>query len=255
MIEDLLTARQLQELLHVDRTTVYHMLSEGRLPGFKVGGQWRFSRRAIGAWLAEQQLANPSQPVAADSGAEGRPGPEVLPVNCVQPIQNVFAEALEVGAVTTALDGTPITAVSNSCAFCNLILATEQGRRRCRDSWQTLSRQAEHQPRLARCHAGLTYARGCIEVKHEFVAMIFAGQFRIGGSPLEDDKLADVAMACGIAAPDLKAAESSVGVLSDTQGSRVLRLLQVVASTFSEMGQERLALIDRLRRISEMSAV
>ena len=56
--DTLLTARQLQELLQVDRITIYRMLSDGRLEGFKVGGQWRFSRQAIQGWLKEQQ-ANP----------------------------------------------------------------------------------------------------------------------------------------------------------------------------------------------------
>ena len=37
-------------------------------------------------------------------------------------IQDVFAEALDIGCVSTSMDGTPMTPVANSCEFCNLIL-------------------------------------------------------------------------------------------------------------------------------------
>lgn len=46
-MDDLLTTRQLQDLLRVDRITIYRMLNDGRLRGFKVGGQWRFSPREV----------------------------------------------------------------------------------------------------------------------------------------------------------------------------------------------------------------
>ena len=54
-IDSLLTARQLQDLLQVDRITIYRMLKDGRLEGFKVGGQWRFSRQTVQRWLNQQQ--------------------------------------------------------------------------------------------------------------------------------------------------------------------------------------------------------
>jgi excisionase family DNA binding protein len=53
-LEELLTTRQLQDLLQVDRVTIYRMLADGRLRGFKVGGQWRLPRRQIEAWLQAQ---------------------------------------------------------------------------------------------------------------------------------------------------------------------------------------------------------
>ena len=56
-MDALLTVRHLQDLLQVDRITIYRMLDDGRLRGFKVGGQWRFSRQAIEGWLHERILA------------------------------------------------------------------------------------------------------------------------------------------------------------------------------------------------------
>ena len=51
---------------------------------------------------------------------------EVLPLHCMQPVQNVFAEIAEVGAVTTDTNGQPLTQISNSCDFCKLILGSEE---------------------------------------------------------------------------------------------------------------------------------
>ena len=67
-IDALLTTRQLQDLLQVDRITIYRMLSDGRLQGFKVGGQWRFSRHAIERWLQEQQSSLAATGPAIDAG-------------------------------------------------------------------------------------------------------------------------------------------------------------------------------------------
>lgn len=34
--------------------TVYRLAQRGDLPGFKVGGQWRFSEEMLEAWVADQ---------------------------------------------------------------------------------------------------------------------------------------------------------------------------------------------------------
>ena len=70
MADELMTTRDLQDFLQVDRTTIYSMLSEGRLPGFRVGGQWRFSRREIEDWL-EEQRAHPAS-IAVHPSPDGR---------------------------------------------------------------------------------------------------------------------------------------------------------------------------------------
>ncbi len=93
--------------------------------------------------------------------------------------------------VTTGSDGEPLTAFSNSCAFCNLVLSSETGRRGCVASWQRLATQEERQrhpaPSLAACHAGLQYARARIELGGELAAMLIAGQF-YAEAPVEQEE-------------------------------------------------------------------
>ena len=53
MNDTLLTTRQVQELLRVDRITVYRMLNDGRLKGVKIGQQWRFPAREVERLLGQ----------------------------------------------------------------------------------------------------------------------------------------------------------------------------------------------------------
>lgn len=49
-----LTIEEVAKQFGIDRTTVYRLAQRGRLPGFKVGGQWRFGQKVLEAWVAEQ---------------------------------------------------------------------------------------------------------------------------------------------------------------------------------------------------------
>ena len=52
----MLTTRELQQLLHVDRSTIYRMAESGQLPAIKVGRQWRFPADRIERWLEERNM-------------------------------------------------------------------------------------------------------------------------------------------------------------------------------------------------------
>ena len=79
---DLLTTRQVQDLLKVDRITVYRMLQDGRLKGIKIGQQWRFPRAEVERFLGVSPAAT-AQPAISDPA---------FPTHCVQTIQDLFAE-------------------------------------------------------------------------------------------------------------------------------------------------------------------
>ncbi len=253
-VEDLLTAKQLQDLLKVDRITIYRMLGDGRLAGFKVGGQWRFSRRQIEGWLQERQQAGPDTVQAGPDTAEALPSDsQALPLHCVQAIQSIYAEALDVAAVTTNPDGTPLTYVSNSCAFCELILSTEEGQQRCAAAWRT---STEQPGQIHTCHAGLLCAGAPVHVGGQWVASFAACQFVVqpsNGASMGEAGLPAVAAALGLAASDLQAAAASVRQVPEPTLARISGLVEQVAVTFGQIGQERLGLVSRLRRIAEIT--
>ena len=47
MSNDILTIREVAEYLKINEKTAYRLAAEGRLPGFKIGGAWRFRKDEI----------------------------------------------------------------------------------------------------------------------------------------------------------------------------------------------------------------
>jgi excisionase family DNA binding protein len=250
----LLTTRQLQNLLQVDRVTIYRMLEAGRLQGFKIGGQWRFSRQDFEQWLQEQRTST-AEPQIAGSGVDRAPAPQVLPEAGLRAIQEIFAEALGVATVITAADGSPLTPVVHSCQFCDLILACAAGRERCAASWRAAARKPGAMPQPVTCHAGLGYVWGRIEIDGRFVAAVHAGQF-LDAPPDAgrwSARLHEVSASTGASVQALEQALGDVPVLDDRRRQQIPRLLQQTALAFSEIGEDRLDLLGRLDRIAELS--
>ncbi len=66
MSDDILTIREVAEYLKVTEKTVYGLAQKRRIPCFKVGGQWRFRREDLDAWI-ERQQEGPTQKAGEDS--------------------------------------------------------------------------------------------------------------------------------------------------------------------------------------------
>jgi excisionase family DNA binding protein len=60
--DEIFTIKELSEHLRVHPTTIYRLLRQGRLPGFRVGSNWRFNRAAIEEW--EKLQPSETQPPA-----------------------------------------------------------------------------------------------------------------------------------------------------------------------------------------------
>ena len=55
MTDEVLTIKEIAELLKLAEKTVYSMAQRGELPMFKVRGQWRMHRADFDNWMAEQR--------------------------------------------------------------------------------------------------------------------------------------------------------------------------------------------------------
>lgn len=49
-----MTLQEVAEHLKVGNKTIYSLVQRGLIPGFKVGGQWRFRRKDIEVWMESQ---------------------------------------------------------------------------------------------------------------------------------------------------------------------------------------------------------
>lgn len=53
-----MTIREVAEYLKLTEKTTYRLAAEGELPGFKVGGSWRFKKKELEKWIERQGNPN-----------------------------------------------------------------------------------------------------------------------------------------------------------------------------------------------------
>lgn len=161
MSQELLTARQVQRLLRVDKSTVYRMAGDGRLPAIRVGKQWRFPADEIDQMVGHRHVAGT--------------GDVTLNALSAQAVIDVMAERLGVMMVVTDLGGHPITQVANPCEW-----YAERDRDldivgRCVTEWKSLGDDVDLTPRLRRGEFGFECARAFIRSGASLVGMVLAG--------------------------------------------------------------------------------
>ncbi|MCX9559286.1 helix-turn-helix domain-containing protein [Vibrio cholerae] len=54
MSDDIFTIREVAQYLKLNEKTTYRLTAEGKLPGFKVGGSWRFRRAEVDKWIDDK---------------------------------------------------------------------------------------------------------------------------------------------------------------------------------------------------------
>lgn len=54
---EILTIREVADYLKVTERTIYRLAGAKKIPAFKVGGTWRFSRTEIDQWIKQQSSA------------------------------------------------------------------------------------------------------------------------------------------------------------------------------------------------------
>lgn len=55
MTDQILTLKEVAAYLKLAEKTAYKLAAEGKLPGFKVGGSWRFKTADIERWIEEKK--------------------------------------------------------------------------------------------------------------------------------------------------------------------------------------------------------
>lgn len=50
-MNEVLTVREVATLLKINEKTAYKLAGRGEIPGFKVGGSWRFEKAQLEEWM------------------------------------------------------------------------------------------------------------------------------------------------------------------------------------------------------------
>lgn len=56
--DEIITIKDVAAYLKLNEKTAYRLVLNGDIPGFKVGGSWRFKRSEIKNWIEKQSHGN-----------------------------------------------------------------------------------------------------------------------------------------------------------------------------------------------------
>ncbi len=244
-----LTARQVQDILKVDRVTVYRMINDGRIKGIKIGQQWRFAQTEVTRLLGGESEEKPDS--AVNSMIQD------FPVDCAQNVQEIYAGILGVGALMTNLAGEPLTNIHFAGPFCKLIQSSPAGKAACQASWRKITKPDSQTSPFQKCHAGLSYVRSKIEYEGLPNAWLISGQFYLNQPDPQAEKadLERMAAEYTLPADEMLAAAQKIPVLAPDQRDQVLEWTPKVANTIQSFLCERAELMNRLQQIAALSAI
>ncbi|HEY3345441.1 MAG TPA: PocR ligand-binding domain-containing protein [Anaerolineaceae bacterium] len=247
-MEDNLTTRQIQELLQVDRITIYRMLQDGRLKGVKIGQQWRFPRREVDRLLAGQETA----PETARPDASA-----TFPTHCLQTIQDLFSEVSQIGALIVDLQGQPLTQMSHACDFCQAMLASPLGMAACRTCWKDFFVHAAAGSKFFTCFAGLNYVGAPILDRGDVAGMFLVGPFYWqAADPREEaERLRRLADTYALPLESLRSAARSIPVIVPEQQAQIESWPFTAARAVQGILAERTGFMERLRQIANLSQI
>jgi excisionase family DNA binding protein len=232
-MNEMLTAKDVQGILQVDRSTIYRMAEDGRLPALKIGRQWRFQADQIETWLATRS------PVTAVTSSPPATLANLLPQACVQLIQDSFAEMLGVMFIITDMDGSPVTHFSNPCSLFAALQHSDRLWQNCMAHWRQMAESLGLEPRFMPSYLGLLCARAYIRVDNALRGMVF-----VGG--LAPEQWPPAAADAAVLAQELKVApalitdhQADVYWLTENQWPGVLTAVQRLADIVSHIVHER----------------
>lgn len=242
----LLTSQQLQELMNVDRSTVYRMAEDGRLPGIKVGRQWRFPADRVAALLgltietaAADAAASPS--TSGDpAGLGGLIRPEIA-----QSVADLIGELFGVMAVITDMEGQPLTTVANPCGYYAAIANQPGAAESCFSQWRMFAGEPHVAPRWVRTHLGFLCARTFVWVDLRPVGMIVVGGVTPPTWPPAEEFVEAIADEVGVQHRVLLDAVDETWDIDVEQQHRILRLLPQMGDLVSHLAAARNQIANR----------
>ena len=247
-MEDFLTARQVQDVLKVDRITVYRMLQDGRLKGVKIGQQWRFPRSEFERMLEGQVSQETVTQQIADAG---------FPSHCVQTIQDLYAEVGQIGAIMVDPKGQPLTRISQACSFCQMILSSPSGRAACEASWQSFACNSASGGSYFTCHAGLQYIGCQVTSKDQSAGLFLTGQFywQPPDAREQNERIRRLASAYALPFETLRQAAVDIPTIDPARQVSVESWPKAAARAVQSILNERTGFMERLQQIANLTQI
>ena len=231
-----LTSQEIQDLIHVDRSTVYRMAEDGRLPGVKVGRQWRFPADRVAEQLGMAEAPSERVPaVLSDPPALD----QMLVPGVAQSIADLMGDLFGVMAVITDMAGRPLTTVANPCGYFAAIADQPGAADACLAEWQHFAEEPHVAPRFVRTHLGFLCARTYIWVELKPVGMIVVGGLTPAAWPPPTEVLDAIADELGLTRLLLDGAVVQTYDLDSEEQRSILRQLPRMGDLISQLASAR----------------
>lgn len=179
----------------------------------------------------------PSEPTEVAAGEQGETPAlrDLIDVPRLQAMQGLFAQLTGTCVVVCDTVGEPITEVSGENPACRLVLATEEGRRRCLDSCgEAVVEAAEGLSAVRKyCLAGMTHLVAPIQVDGYHLGSIVVGH--LSGEEMSEEDLAETARQLKVSPAELQGHLQRVRPLSGPRLQRAVELLGLMANSLAEL--------------------
>ena len=183
---------------------------------------------------------------------------DYIDLGLLQHLQDSFAQAMDVAAVTVDKNGNPITETSNFCTVCNMIRSTEIGLARCHQCDAEGGRIAHQQekPYAYKCAGGLLDAAAPIIIDGQYAGCILCGQV----IPSEDREefIQDVVarnIPLGLPKEAFEEEVRKIEPLSRDRFEAAVEMLSLTANTIIQNGAANLAQAQLLTETQQRAAL
>lgn len=183
---------------------------------------------------------------------------DFVDIDVLQRIQDTFAQAMSVGAVTVDRAGTPVTRPSNFQPLCLLIRSRPGGLARCVASDAESGQIAYNQnaPHTYVCKGGLLDAAAPITVNGEYLGCILCGQvLPADARPEFIEEITRRSEAVGLDREEVLPIVRKLPIMPRWRFQAAAEMLSIVANYIIELGLTRLAQERLLSEAQEKAAL
>ena len=247
----LLTTKEVQDLFKVDKSTIYRMAEDGRIPAVKVGRQWRFPADQLDNLLggaAPTLTPSPSAPPAGELAIEA-----TLPAETAQTVADLAADMFGVMAVVTDMDGNSLSTVANPCGYFSAVFEGIYTADHCAQSWRRLGEEIDLEPRFLPSDLGFLCARSFIRQGDRLVGMFIVGGVAPEEWPPSDAVVAVAAAETGVDEATIREHINEVYWIDRPHQQWIVRNLSRMSDLLSQLAEGRGRLIAKLESIAALA--
>ena len=245
----LLTTKQVQEIFKVDRSTIYRMAEDGRLPAVKVGRQWRFPSDRVESLLGHgEAVPTPELDVNGSAALD-----TFLPPDTAQAVADLAADLFGVMAVVTDMKGRALTTVSNPCGYFTAVYDSVYTPDRCSEGWRRLGEEIDLEPSFVPSHLGFLCARSFIRIGPNLAGMVIVGGVAPEQWPPPDEEIAAVAAETGIPVETILDSINEVYWIDQSHQDWIVRNLSRVSDLISLLADGHGRLVQKLDSIAALA--